>query len=98
MSLKAKLKWHCRRGMRELDLLLEAFLEQMYDALPPAGRNAFERLLDCRNQDLMAWLIEGKPAADAGLAAVVAAIRSSAPRPEAPAPEAPGPKDEAPPP
>jgi len=31
MAHHAKLKWHCRRGMRELDLLLEGFLENRYE-------------------------------------------------------------------
>jgi len=79
MSLKAKLKWHCRRGMRELDLLLEGFLEQRYEALPPSDRDAFERLLDCPNEDLMAWLVEGAAPPDAELAAIVADIKDQIP-------------------
>lgn len=59
MTQKAKLKWHCRRGMRELDLLLEGFLVNRYEALSAADRAGFERLLDCRNEDLMTWLIDG---------------------------------------
>ncbi len=68
MTQKARLKWQCRRGMRELDLLLEGFLEDNYEALDAAGHESFERLLDCRNEDLMNWLIEGDSPQDEQLA------------------------------
>ena len=78
MAELAKLKWHCRRGMRELDLLLEGFLEQGYPSLSRAGRDEFTRLLDCRNEDLMDWLMEGGTPEDGSLAELVQQIRDSA--------------------
>ncbi len=78
MTQLAKLKWHCRRGMRELDLLLEGFLEQRFQTLSPADRDGFERLLDCRNEDLMDWLMEGGTPEDEQLASVVRQIRERA--------------------
>lgn len=75
MTQQAKLKWHCRRGMRELDLLLEEFLEYRFQTLPPTEQDAFVRLLDCRNQDLMAWLMEGEDPQDEQLAGIVRQIR-----------------------
>jgi len=75
MTQKARLMWHCRRGMRELDLLLEAFLAERFDALPPAEREAFARLLDCPNEDLMDWLMEGREPRDAQLARMVRKVR-----------------------
>jgi len=76
MIQKAKLKWHCRRGMRELDLLLEGFLVNRYEALSAADRAGFERLLDCRNEDLMTWLIDGGSPQDEQLAGIVDQIRA----------------------
>jgi len=78
MTHHAKLKWHCRRGMRELDLLLEGFLANRYQILSVADRASFERLLDCRNEDLMAWLIDGGSPKDEQLAGIVNQIRASA--------------------
>ena len=49
MNQKARLKWQCRRGMRELDLLLEEFLEHRYQSLSQPDRDAFARLLECPN-------------------------------------------------
>ena len=77
MTRKAKLKWHCRRGMRELDLLLDRFLESGYDALSPVDRDSFERLLDCRNEELMDWLMEGVLPQDEQLAGIVNRIRDA---------------------
>ncbi len=75
MTEQARLKWQCRRGMRELDLLLEAFLEHRYERLSPAFRKGFARLLDCPNEDLVAWLIEGGSPQDEQLAIIVGQIR-----------------------
>jgi len=76
MTQKAKLKWHCRRGMRELDLLLEGFLMNRDEALSTADHAIFERLLDCRNEDLVAWLINGDSPEDEQLAGIVNQIRT----------------------
>ncbi|WP_089723985.1 succinate dehydrogenase assembly factor 2 [Candidatus Thiosymbion oneisti] len=76
MTHYAKLKWYCRRGMRELDLLLEGFLENRYEALSATDRVSFERLLDCSNEDLMAWLIDGDSPRDEQLAGIVNWIRT----------------------
>jgi len=73
---KARLKWHCRRGMRELDLLLEGFLVDKYETLSATDQAGFERLLDCRNEDLMAWLINGDAPDDEQLAEIVNQIRN----------------------
>jgi len=78
MTRKAKLKWHCRRGMRELDLLLDEFLESRYQALSAIERESFERLLSCRNEDLMEWLMEGGSPPDERLAAIVGQIKNRA--------------------
>ena len=77
MTQQARLKWQCRRGMRELDLLLENFLEHRYQALSPAARDSFVRLLECQNQDLIDWLMEGGSPQDEQLAAIVHRIRES---------------------
>ena len=75
MTQQAKLKWHCRRGMRELDLLLEAFLEHRFQTLSPADQDGFERLLACPNEDLMDWLMEGGTPQDEQLAGIVRRVR-----------------------
>ena len=62
--------------MRELDVLLERFLDRNYDALSGADKEAFERLLDRSNDDLIAWLISGAQPEDEQIARLVRDIRT----------------------
>lgn len=52
MSEINRLRWRCRRGMLELDLVLGEFLEQRYIDLPESQQAAFEALLACSDQEL----------------------------------------------
>ncbi len=47
-----KLLWRCRRGMRELDVLLERFARERYEHVSSEERRAFARLLDLPDPDL----------------------------------------------
>lgn len=42
----SKLRWHCRRGMRELDILFLHYLEQHYQNASEDEQLAFEALID----------------------------------------------------
>ena len=48
-----KLRWLCRRGMKELDILLESFLEQNRQALESGSWPELEELL--QNEDDVFW-------------------------------------------
>ncbi len=54
---KARLTWHCRRGMLELDLILNQFLESQLDSLDAAQIKQFESLLEHTDPELFAWLM-----------------------------------------
>jgi antitoxin CptB len=41
-----RLLWRCRRGLKELDLLLERFATERSASVSPALQRAFERLLE----------------------------------------------------
>ncbi len=68
-----RLRWRCRRGMKELDLLLENYLDTLTNE---TDLLAFERLLECNDTDLYEWLTGRRVPAAADLASVVAGIRS----------------------
>ncbi len=51
-----RLRWQCRRGLLELDLLFVHFLEQRYTSLNAIEQGAFQRLLEQPDQTLLAWL------------------------------------------
>ncbi len=50
-----RLYWRCRRGTRELDLLLLRFLERDYPGLPATAQALFGSLLEESDPDLYAW-------------------------------------------
>jgi antitoxin CptB len=54
---RGRIRWRCRRGMRELDVLLEAHLSRHFDQATPAQQAAFLHLLDQEDPDIWAWLI-----------------------------------------
>lgn len=49
---KSRVRWHCRRGMKELDVLLERFVSTEYDALTALEHQAFCNLLEKSDPDL----------------------------------------------
>lgn len=51
-----KLRWRCRRGLLELDLILGGFLQERYAGLSPAEQRAFEKLLSLPDTNLVACL------------------------------------------
>jgi len=67
----SRLRWRCRRGMRELDVLLERFLDQAYPRAALAEQQAFESLLDLPDPEILALLTGRSRAQDQGLAHVV---------------------------
>lgn len=77
MSEYAKIKWHCRRGMRELDLLLERFLESGYGSLTDTDKALFSRFLEEPNERLVDWLLEGGDPPDTGYGELIDRIRGA---------------------
>ncbi len=73
----ARLRWRCRRGMLELDLFLQAFLDRGYDHLSDSEKEHFYRLLDLGDQDLLEVLMLQKQPEDSALNDIVQAIRST---------------------
>ena len=52
MSERDRVRWHCRRGMLELDLVLTRFLERHFENLTPGQHAAFKTLLEYSDNDL----------------------------------------------
>ena len=57
----SRLRWQCRRGMRELDDLLLRYLEQRYDDAPAAEKAAFSAFLELSDPELMGYLLQKQP-------------------------------------
>lgn len=72
-----RLRWQCRRGMLELDVLLEAYLDQHYSDLPPRMQRHFIQLLDFPDPIIHAWCVGGEKPSDDEFAELVDSIRAT---------------------
>ena len=71
-----RLRWRCRRGMRELDQLFERYLDQRWKQASDAERGVFLRLLACEDDRLWRWFLGYDAADDAELQTLVDCIRA----------------------
>ncbi|HET8731634.1 MAG TPA: succinate dehydrogenase assembly factor 2 [Moraxellaceae bacterium] len=69
-----RLQWHCRRGLKELDVILGPFFDQHYLALSPADKAVFVRLIDCEDMDLFNWFMRQDSPSDPELERMVGLI------------------------
>jgi len=69
-----QLRWHCRRGMKELDVLLERFCQQQLPNLTSDERKVFARFLDWSDPDLYTCLVNGQYPTDNAYASLVQRI------------------------
>jgi antitoxin CptB len=76
---RAKLRWRCRRGMRELDRTLEGFFDSSFDALSDSEKQRFAEFLELPDPDLYAYLLGKAEPADVELARLTRIIRDNMP-------------------
>ncbi len=70
-----RIRWRCRRGMRELDQLFERYLGRCWTSDSEAERAVFLRLLDCEDDKLWRWFMGYEDVADVEIASIVQRIR-----------------------
>jgi len=73
---RAKVHWSCRRGMKELDLLLQPFFDAHYQQLTDAQKAYFEQLLQLDDLVLFDCFFKRKPLHDCHLQTMVDMIKS----------------------
>ena len=74
---KARLLWRCRRGIKEMDIILQEFINISYYQLNDEDKNAFSKLLDEQDLDILNWIMgKDKPANDR-LANIINIIKTS---------------------
>jgi antitoxin CptB len=56
MSDRSRLLWRCRRGIQEMDILLQRFIVQYYDQLSPEEIHILDGLLDQADPDILSWI------------------------------------------
>ncbi len=57
MSELSRLRWRCRRGIKEMDIVLQRFLEQSYPGLSSQQQAHFDHILDEADLDIMDWIL-----------------------------------------
>lgn len=54
-----RLRWRCRRGMKELDVLLNRWLDRCWPSASPSERALFAQFLELQDPELLAYLVKG---------------------------------------
>lgn len=71
-----RLRWAGRRGMLELDLILEPFLDNVYDTLQQSDKELYWELLASEDPDLYKWFIGKEQPISENLKKIVAIVLS----------------------
>ena len=73
----SRLRWRCRRGMLELDLILNNFIDTEYQHLNNQQKQLLDQLLDYPDQLLFDLFLGFMQSADKEIAELVSYIRKS---------------------
>ncbi|MCB1802753.1 MAG: succinate dehydrogenase assembly factor 2 [Gammaproteobacteria bacterium] len=72
---REQLRWQCRRGMLELDYVLERYLDAHYAQADVGERTLFKDLLTAQDPELQVWLLNGAPHPDPAYQPLIDRIR-----------------------
>ena len=71
----SELKWRCRRGMLELDILLNSYLDKNYSTMSQQQGDLFGEVLDYPDQVLFDLLLGNMQSSDARVNRLVSEIQ-----------------------
>jgi len=74
--VRDRIRWHCRRGMLELDLVLNAFVERHLDDLDAAELEVFQAVLAYPDPMLLAVVMGQTEPEDAAERGIVSRLRN----------------------
>ena len=75
MSELSRLRWLCRRGMKELDLVMTDYLERHYVSASASQQAQFRDLLQMQDPDLYNLLLRRREPDDPDLVALLQVLR-----------------------
>ena len=75
MSDKSKLRWRCRRGTKELDIVMNRYLQERYETASAEEQASFNALLDIEDPIIFDWLMDKTQAEDENLQALVEILK-----------------------
>jgi antitoxin CptB len=70
-----KVRWHSRRGLLELDLVLVPFADERFQALSEQEQDGYVRLLETEDQDLLSWVLGHSEPVDGIFTEIIQLIR-----------------------
>lgn len=76
MSEQSRLRWLCRRGMKELDVVMTQYLETQYTDSSQVEKDSFKSLLDMQDPDLYALLLGQETCPDNNIQSLVDSLRN----------------------
>ncbi len=76
MSELSRLRWLCRRGMKELDVVMSRYLEQYYESASSDDQQHFRALLEMPDPDLYRLLLGRSEITDPGITRFVQFLRN----------------------
>ncbi len=74
---KSRMLWRCRRGIKEMDIVLQDFIKNSYDELNNENKSAFSKLLEEQDLDILNWVLGKDKPEDKTLIEIIKKIRSS---------------------
>ena len=74
--VQERIRWHCRRGMLELDLVLNAFVERHLDGLDATELEVFQAVLAYPDPTLLAVVMGQTEPEDARERGIVERLRA----------------------
>lgn len=76
MSEISRLRWLCRRGMKELDVLMTGYLDNCYSQADQTDQQSFKTLLEMPDPDLFALLVGRENSLNENIDKLVKDLRS----------------------
>jgi len=76
VSELSRLRWRCRRGMRELDVVMLYYLDHHYGGASAQDQAAFRELIECQDPEILDFLTGRALPQGEALNRVVEVIRS----------------------
>ena len=70
-----RLRWQCRRGMLELDLMLQNYIEHHYQQATDTDKESFKTLLTFPDQELLEYLMGQETPSNKEVAHVAQQVR-----------------------
>ncbi len=76
MNELSQMKWRCRRGIKELDIILGKYLEEHYNSASQNEQEAFRELLNLEDPVLYSFLLDTAEPENPELIALITQLKN----------------------